>query len=237
MAKPHILIADDDSDLREAIRDWLASEPWFVQTAGDGREAFNLLCNSHFDIAVLDFKMPGLNGIDVLQAIRREGIQTDVLILTGYGTIETAVQAIKKGAEDFLQKPFKKGDLIAIIQRLLERRNLLTHALPDRLDAFLNVRAFDPSLKLEDLCRHFKISARYVSKLFKERIGMSFRRRLAHFRVERAKTLLESTDEPLYRIAEKCGFRDYRQLTMTFRRLEKIPPREYRVLSRDRKDG
>ena len=230
---PHarILIADDDPTVRDLFRNWLGRQPWEVVIAKDGREALDHLCGSDFDVAVLDLKMPHLDGLQVLEAAREQkGAQTDIVLLTGYGTIETAVQAMKAGAQDFLTKPVRMSEVVDTIRRLIERRSLPPHTLLDRMDAFLKSRASDPALRQDDLRKYFKISPRYISKLFKDHVGMSFRERLSHYRVEKARHLIESTNLPMYAVAEQCGFKGYRQLADAFRRHEGLRPREYRKL-------
>ena len=233
MDVPRILVADDEPHILGLIQKAMSLEPWEIETASNGKEALELLSNGGFDVAILDLKMPYLNGIEVFKPAKKKGIQTDVLILTVQGSIENAVEAMKIGVNEFITKPFSVIDLRNTIRGLLESHHLPLEALSDRLDAFLSTHAFDSHLKADDLCRHFKISPRYVSKRFKEQIGVSFRSRLAYYRAERAKELLEFTDEPLYSIAERCGFRDYRQLTKTFRKVEEMSPKEYRILCRD----
>ena len=227
--EPQILIADDEPEILIFLRDALANEPWAVAFARDGREALRKLTEKTFDLAVLDLKMPYLDGVEVLKSLRDKGISTDVLILTGHGTIPMAVLAMKLGARDFITKPFKFDEFKQVIRNLLERRRGTAQTLPERLDAYLQLNAFNPDLHLEDLCMHFGISSRYISRLFRDNFGVSFRRRLAFYRVERSKDLLRSTDDPLYRIADRCGFNDYRQLTKTFQRVEQISPKDYRL--------
>jgi YesN/AraC family two-component response regulator len=227
--EPLILVADDEPEVLVLIRDALAREPWDIDFARDGREALQKLTSKTYDLAVLDLKMPHLDGMEVLKSLRDRGISTDVLILTGHGTISIAVLAMKLGARDFITKPFQVDEFKQVIQNLLERRRGSAQTLPERLDAYLQRNAFNPDLHLEDLCKHFGISSRYISRLFRDNYGVSFRKRLAFFRVERAKELLRSTDDPLYRIADRCGFNDYRQLTKTFQRVEQISPKEYRL--------
>ena len=229
MADPLILIADDEPAILDFLGDALAHEPWVVELARDGREALRKLTSKTYDLAVLDLQMPYMDGVQVLKALRERGSSTDVLILTGHGTIPTAVLAMKLGARDFITKPFKVDEFRQVIKNLLERRRGTARTLPERLDAYLQLNAFNPALRLEDFCTHFGISSRYISRLFSDNYNVSFRRRLAYYRIERVKELLRSTDDPLYRIADKCGFNDYRQLTKTFQRMEKIAPKEYRL--------
>ena len=228
MPQPRVLIADDDLSLLAMIRDAFRSENWNLDLAKDGQEALDLLLSRPFDVAVLDLKMPRLNGMEVFKGIQEKGLDTDVIFLTGYATVETAVWAMKRGAKDFIKKPFKLKGLGTVVQGLLDARYPPTTTLAGELDAFLGDHSCDPSLSVEALARDFRISSRYVSKLLNEKVGMSYRTRLTYFRVQRAKEMIESTDEPLYVVAEKCGFKSYRILTAAFRRFVGEPPGRYR---------
>jgi YesN/AraC family two-component response regulator len=226
-----ILIADDDQGLCDLFRAAiLRFEPsWAVEVAGDGREALGLLCKGHFDVAVLDVRMPYLDGLEVLKEAKKRDIQTDVIILTGYGDVEKSVQAMKEGARDFLQKPIRPEELVAVIRKLIESHHPL-HVRAEWLDNYLRECALDPSLKIGDLCQHFNIVRSYVSTLFREHLHMSFEKRRAYHRVQMAKRLLESTDAPLKAIATQCGFRNRSRLTEAFRKQEGISPTHYRKM-------
>ena len=220
----------------------LKAEPsWVVEVAGDGCEALAMLCKGRFDVAVLDLVMPHLNGIEVLEAARKEDISTEVIILTGYGTIEWAVEAMKAGAREFIPKTILPLDLIPIIRNALEDRrrvraqSLPPHALADWLDAYLRDHAFERSLKFGDLCKHFGISSAYASRLFHEHIGEPYHTRLASYRVQKAKYLIETTDDLLYQIADQCGFRKHRWLTRAFYKQEGMLPRTYRKICREKR--
>jgi len=225
---PVVLVADDDQDLLEFLFLRLSSEPWDLQKANDGQEALDILLNNRVDVAVLDRKMPKLDALNILKSVQQEGIETDIIILTGYATVESAVLAMRLGARDFLQKPFKTEELLTIVRRLLDARYPSTRTLAQRLEAYVKDHAYDPGLRIDDLCSHFNISPRYVSKLFREHLGTSFKRSVAEHRVHRAKQLIATGNEPLYSVADKCGFRNYRQLTSTFKKVEGMLPRTYR---------
>lgn len=230
-----ILIADDDPDLRDLFQNGiLRLEPsWTVEVAGDGREALDLLCNSHFDVAVLDVQMPYLDGLAVLKEAKKRGIQTDVINLTGYGDVEKSVQAMKEGARDFFQKPIKPDELVAAIRKALES-HFPSHVVAAWLDAYLKEHASRPSLKLSDLCENFHLSRSHVARLFREHLDTSFERQLSLHRVHQAKRLMETTDDPLYSIAEQCGFRDQTRFSKVFRRMEGTTPQKYREMGRHR---
>ena len=228
MQQPPVLIADDDLVILTTIQAAFRSEDWSLDLAKDGQEALDLLLSRPFDVAVLDLKMPRLNGTEVFKAIQEKGVDTDVIFLTGYATVETAVWTMKRGAKDFIKKPFKLKGLKSVIQGLLDIRYPPITTLADELDAFLKGHACDPTLSVEALARDFRISSRYVSRVLNEKVDMSYRTRLVYYRVQRAKEMIESTDEPLYTVAEMCGFKNYRTLTAAFRRLVGVPPGRYR---------
>jgi YesN/AraC family two-component response regulator len=230
-----ILIADDDPNLRDLFRATiLRFEPsWVVEIAGDGREALDLLCQGHFDVAVLDVQMPCLDGLEVLREAKKRGIQTDVIILTGYGDVEKSVQAMKEGARDFLQKPIRPDKLVAVVRKALES-HFPSHVVAARLDAYLKEFASRPSLNLNDLRKDFHLSRSHIARLFREHFNTTFERRLSLHRVQMAKRLIETTDKPLYDIAEQCGFRDQARLSKVFRRVEGITPQKYREMGRHR---
>jgi DNA-binding NtrC family response regulator len=141
MEKPvnslRILFADDESHLREFMGIELPRMGHEVTVCPDGTAALRALEKSIFDVAILDMKMPGFTGIEVLGKIKQTSPETQVVILTGHATIDTAVQALRLGAFDYLTKPCKFAELEAILDRLAERRMLANKAtaLETRLKA------------------------------------------------------------------------------------------------------
>jgi len=115
-----ILIVDDDSELRATISEILKGKGYFIEEASSGKEAVEKTTNEKFDIALLDLMMPGMNGMDALSEIRKISPKTKVIMITAFATIENAVDAIKKGAYDYISKPFKIEELIYAVKRALE---------------------------------------------------------------------------------------------------------------------
>ena len=229
-----ILIVDDEPITCKTLQELLSAESWIVEVATNGDEALNILFSVHIDVVVLDLVMPDLDGMKVLQTIQKKDIKTKVIFLSRNGTIEIAVQAIMMGAYDFLTKPVDQFKFIETICGLLEKYQLSSHTLASRLDLYVARRVSEPSLRLNDLCKHFEISRSYVSMLFQKHIGASFRQRLACHRVQMAMEMIKSTNDCLYIIAEECGFRNQARLTETFYRLKGMTPLEYRKICRDR---
>lgn len=133
--KLRILFADDERPLRELMRLELPRLGHEVTVCEDGRSAVATIEKSTFDVALLDIRMPGLTGIDVLKRIKENAPDTEVVLLTGHATVETAVEAMRHGAFDYLTKPCKMAELQVVLERILERRELMnkTIALESRL--------------------------------------------------------------------------------------------------------
>ncbi len=132
-----ILFADDEVHLRDLMRMELPRLGHEVTVCPDGPSALKALEGGLFDAALLDMRMPGMTGIEVLAQIRQTSPDTQVIILTGHATVDTAVQALRHGAFDYLTKPCKWAELEAILGRVIERRDLAnkTQALETRLKA------------------------------------------------------------------------------------------------------
>ena len=132
-----ILFADDEAHLRDLMQMELPRLGHEVTVCPDGAAAIRSLEKGTYDAALLDLRMPGLTGIEVLGKIRQLSPETQVVILTGHATVDTAVQALRLGAFDYLTKPCKWAELEVILNRVAERRDLANKAtaLETRLKA------------------------------------------------------------------------------------------------------
>jgi len=116
-----ILVVEDERKIAKALRDGLEAEHYEVKIAPTGEEGFFLVNSETFDLVVLDLMLPKRDGIEVLTALRKRGLQTPVLILTAKDTIEDRVVGLDSGADDYLVKPFAFPELLARIRALLRR--------------------------------------------------------------------------------------------------------------------
>ena len=135
MGKARILIAEDEKPHRELLEGFLNKEGFEVEAVSNGREALVTLKDQMFDIAVLDYKMPDLDGFHTLKEIRRLYPDLPVVMMTAYGTVETAVASMKEGALDYLTKPIDLEELLLKFQKVLERSTLIqeNRALKEKL--------------------------------------------------------------------------------------------------------
>lgn len=123
--KPKILIIDDEEIVLDSCTKILESEPYYSATAMDGTFGLELVREFHPDIVFVDLKMPGISGFEVLEKITELDPTIVTVVITGYATVDSAVEAIKKGAYDFLPKPFTPDEFRVITKRGLERRRLV----------------------------------------------------------------------------------------------------------------
>jgi DNA-binding NtrC family response regulator len=122
--KPSILIIEDEAKLRRLIELQLAEEGFHAESAGDAEAGLQLLSKKPFDLIITDFKLPGMTGLEFLQAVKRANAATPVVIMTAYGTVESAVEAMKEGASDYVLKPFSLAELVLVIRKELASRHL-----------------------------------------------------------------------------------------------------------------
>ena len=121
---PRILLAEDDEIMRETLFDRLYKNGWQVEGAKDGKEALALVEQNYYNLVLSDIRMPGLDGTLLLDKVLRISPETDVIMMTAYGSVENAVDCLKKGAADYILKPFDMDDMTIRIKRLLEMQEI-----------------------------------------------------------------------------------------------------------------
>jgi two-component system response regulator AtoC len=120
----HVLIVDDEPILRESLSEWLREEGFQVSTSDNAMSALKTIAETTPDVAVVDIKMPGMDGVSLLKKIKETVPDLPVVMITAYGTVENAVQSMKEGAYDFLTKPFPPEKLSVLLQHVIEHQKL-----------------------------------------------------------------------------------------------------------------
>ncbi len=138
-----ILVVDDELIVRESLIGWLRKSGYEVAGAEGGRQALSILAEKDYDLVFLDFKMPEMSGIEVLEQIKANYPQTMVVLITAYGSIQTAVEAMKLGAHDYLMKPFEPEDLVLLVEKLLNQKKILDENLLLREQVQTKIRCED----------------------------------------------------------------------------------------------
>ena len=148
-----VLLAEDEANLAQILGNFLSGQGHHVTTCGDGRAATESLRTEAFDVALLDIVMPDLDGLEVLRKLRDEADRPEVIIITGNGTIETAISAMKLGAYDYISKPYRMAEIDLLVRRAAEKRKLV------RQNVLLETRLARVDEGAEFLTRHEPLKA------------------------------------------------------------------------------
>ncbi len=197
------LIVDDEKDFRTYLSEALSGAGYDAQTAASGREAVDMAADGDYDVILLDLIMPKMSGSDVLGELRRVSPRSRVIMITAFASIENAVDAIKRGATDYLSKPFKIDELLVRIKRALEEARVDLSPEKGDFDAILDslsnpirrtilqLIALKNTMRLMELVRELKI-ADHTKVLF-------------HLRMLKEAGLLEQAADKSYALARGGG--------------------------------
>jgi len=133
-----ILVVDDEKNIRMTLTHCFKDQAYEIEVAVNGEEALKKIIDADYDLILLDIKMPGMTGMQVLEKLRERGSKVDVIMMTAYGTIERAVEAMKLGAIDFISKPFTPEEIRNIVKDVLDRQTLYE----ENLETFKDVIGF-----------------------------------------------------------------------------------------------
>lgn len=129
---PHILVVDDDDRIRDLLKQYLTRQDYRVTAAANAASARKLVATLDFDLAILDIMMPGESGLDLLASIRRQGVNSPVLLLTARGDTADRIEGLKRGADDYLAKPFEPEELALRVAAILRRTHV--EPVPDEVE-------------------------------------------------------------------------------------------------------
>lgn len=168
--KPEILVVDDDSMVREVVVESIRMAGFSVDVCGDGQEALEKTAAKSYDLIVTDMRLPGLDGLSLIKRLKSSNSTTDVVVMTGYGSIENAVECMKAGALEYLIKPFTVDQIQVAVSKAIEHRELRRKAQErefyrelsyvDALTGVRNRRYFDEAIVAE-----IQKASRYGSSL------------------------------------------------------------------------
>jgi response regulator RpfG family c-di-GMP phosphodiesterase len=151
--RPRILVVDDERVIRDMLADFLGMEGYVVRTAEDGTAALVELSRNHFDLVISDLKMPKMGGIQLLEEISRHAPDAITVIMTGFGTVETAIDAMKRGAYDYVLKPFRLDEVVHVVQRGIDKQRTAAEnlRLREALKLYKVSEAIAASLSLDQV--------------------------------------------------------------------------------------
>jgi YesN/AraC family two-component response regulator len=230
----NILLVDDDRDFREEFRECL--DEYGVVEASSGQEALEILGRpNEIDLVILDVVMPGMRGTDVLRAMKRMRPDLGVVILTGYGTKSTAIEALKGRADDFIEKPFDPVKTKELIARLLRDKATRGDGAAGGADAkirrvmYFVERNYDKNVSLRDAAAIASLSPKYLSRVFKRSAGIGFNEYKAKVKARKAADLLAGSDYNVDEISAKLGYANPESFARAFKNLMGLAPSLYRT--------
>jgi response regulator RpfG family c-di-GMP phosphodiesterase len=151
--RPNVLVVDDEKFIRDVLADFLSMEGYTVRTAEDGVAALEELSRAHFDLVLSDLKMPRMGGLELLARMEETAPSTITVIMTGFGTVESAIDAMKRGAYDYVLKPFKVEEVLHVVQRGLDKQRLAAEnlRLREAISLYSVSEAIRTSLSIDDV--------------------------------------------------------------------------------------
>jgi YesN/AraC family two-component response regulator len=231
-----ILVVDDDDLFLKYCNRVLDSETFDVHTAEDGLEALEKVRQHSYQVILLDVAMPNMDGISCLKRLQENGCDAVVIMVTGGGGVQTAVEAMKRGAADYIEKPFGPDNLLSRIDEALEKRKKEQDADSGVLSrepvvAYIQQHATQVNSR-QDVAEAMSLSLDQVSARIQVATGQSFRQLLHTCRLKTAKQLLETTEIEIAHIASRTGFATVQHFSRVFSNINGVSPRKYRQQSR-----
>jgi len=235
-----VLIVDDDRGTVEGFHAVLRRAGYEVATAQTAADGLTHACQRRFDLVLSDLKLPDISGIELLREIRIHRIDVPFVVVTAFGSIATAVEAIKLGAADYVEKPLAAAALLTVVRRSMqettlpagERRLGEEDATADpRATRALHViaqRYREPGLSLRTVAREVGVSSEYLCRLLKRHTGRGFVAHLHQRRVREAQRLLRETGLSVKEIAFQIGFERTSHFDLRFRSVCGESPTAYR---------
>lgn len=238
-----VLIVEDEELIRKGIVltvDWESLGCTVAAEAANGAEALEKAAEVQPDLIVTDIKMPVMDGIEMLTALRRKGDRTPVIILTAYDAFDYVRSALRLGAVDYLLKPFHDGDLEKAVELAL-RKLPAPDAAPGVSTAkkgakskyvqetvnYIASRFNDPDISVGSIAAYLNISEGHLSHIFKKETGCTILSYLTKYRIQQAMLLLQDCRIKVYEVAQKVGYRDIAYFSSTFKKQTGMSPSEY----------
>lgn len=237
-----ILLVDDDPVFREEFKDCF-DDFEFIE-ASNGKEALETLIKPHeIDLVMLDVKMPGLNGFEVLSKIKEIAPEVGIIISTGYSTKDTAIEALRKQADNYLEKPLDIEAAREIIEKVLDsKKDLPDFAASDITDKIERVKYFVErncfkKVTLEAAAEAVCLSPKYLSRIFKEQTKRGFNNYKLAIKMDKAKILLVETGYNINQISDRLGYENVESFIRQFKKLVKCTPSAWRRKKENKRKG
>lgn len=241
-----VFLADDEIWVSMGLKKMIGRSGTAFQVIGeasDGVTAFEEIRRLRPDLLLADIRMPGLNGIELLKKIRENGLDTRVILVSGYAEFSYAQEAVRLGASDYLLKPVEEEELRNVLKKTEEElggkdgaEGSVPGSPPTVLDRVIREiqERYTENITLSGLAEKYHLSPARLSGLLKNRLGLTFSEYLSAKRIQHAKELMRDESLSTAAIAEMCGYNDYFYFTKVFKKVAGMSPGKYRTKLSDR---
>ncbi len=240
-----ILIVDDETVVRRGVMlgvDWGQIGCAIVGEAANGEEGLALAKEHRPDLIITDIRMPKMDGIQMMNAIREQGFNTHVIVLTAYSDFSYAQSALKLGADDYLLKPFRDQELLSAVMKILQKEKAREFPSPDAVlpaaaagkskyvqEAIHYIARHygDSDMGITAIAGHLNVSESYLSHVFKKETNCTVTGYLTQYRIHTAMKLFKDCRLKVYEVARQVGYKDVTYFGSTFKKLAGMSPSEY----------
>ena len=232
---PRILLVDDDIALREEFKEYF--EEYGVIDASNGEEALKILKKPHaIDLVILDVRMSGMSGIEVLENIKKIAPEVHVVIFTGYGSKDVAVEALRSRADDYVEKSLDIQSMKKTIEAHLEQKQRSEFG-PGIESKIAQVKEFlarnaHKKVTLQDAAAAVFLSPKYLSRIFKQHSKKGFNDFKLACKIEYAKKLLKDSAYTVEQISDNLGYANPESFIRQFKKITKSTPSQFRAKAR-----
>ena len=238
-----VLLIDDEPWALYGLKtliDWEALGYRRAGEAENGLKAMELLKKGNIDVAISDIRMPGMDGIQLMETIQEEKLPVEVVLVSGYSEFEYARKAVRYGAFDYLLKQVSAEELTDVLRRLSDALKGREQGAPDPLKEGAHLshmmtevmrdidEGFPRDILLNELAKKYSISSGHLSNLIKKETGSTYTEHITRRRIEKAKELLKDDSLSILEVAEQVGYGDYFYFTKLFKRQTGLSPSKYR---------
>lgn len=228
-----IMLVDDEELIRVSLRyaiGCVMDNARIVAEASNGKEALELALKAHPDIIITDVRMPLMDGIELIRAIREQHLESQVIVLSGYAEFEYARQAIRYHVSEYLLKPISQDKLKEALDHCIQQTPQefeQEETVARKIVAYIQAH-FAEELSLEMLAKEFSFHSKYISTMIKNETGESFSSYVTSLRIKRAIDLLTHTNIEVKEIAAQVGYEDQHYFSRLIRKQTKMTPSQFR---------
>lgn len=243
-----MMIVDDEEIIREGLRDYVDWSGMGIEICGEadnGKNALQKVRELRPNILLTDVVMPGMSGLELIQAIREEGIQIEIVVLSAFENFQYIKSALKYDAVDYLVKPFNESELELVMDKVIaqvKRDRKIDEYIPQQFLADHGGKEYSVSqeiieiiknryaerLAIQDIAEEVKLSINHMASVFKKETGETVVDFLTKVRMMHAKRMLRDHSYKIYEIAYNSGYSDANYFAKVFKKSTGLSPKEYR---------